>query len=342
MKIKLDTFRICLGIIAIILLQACSKDAFTQSGHADDHFFLKSGSQHMPVSVIGNIDSKKFIVIIHGGPGGNGIIYRDAYVKEKVEKEYAIVYWDQRYAGNTQGKNDKTDITDFKNDIKNLLLLLQSKYGSEHSFYLMGHSWGGFLTPYFLLQENNQKLVKGWIQVGGAHNYRMNDSLTREMLIYHGQRQIAANKNVADWDEIVAWCAENGFESREEAGTLNAFAHRAESLIDSVLAPSYFPEVKRNALLTQWSNGIASALRQIDNPTYTTPISENLSLITLPTLLLWGKYDFVCPPTLAQDIIQQSQRSNIQFILYDQSGHSPMANEPESFWSDVIDWIKTH
>jgi hypothetical protein len=70
----------------------CEKDPFTLSGMAEDHFFLKSGNQHMPITVVGNVDSKKFIIIIHGGPGGNGLDYRDAYIKDLVEKEFVVVY----------------------------------------------------------------------------------------------------------------------------------------------------------------------------------------------------------------------------------------------------------
>jgi pimeloyl-ACP methyl ester carboxylesterase len=326
----------------LLFSMGCNKENFTSKGIAEDHFFIKNGTQHMPVSVCGNMDSKKILVILHGGPGGTAIVYRDEFVKKNVENKIAVVYWDQRYAGNSQGKKDQTGLPFFRNDIKNLLTLLKDKYGSDKSFYLMGHSWGGFLAPYFLMEENNQDRVKGWIQVGGAHNYRMNDSLTREMLLFYGNQQLSINNESLEWNEIVTWCQNNGFESRAEAAQLNAFAHRAEGLIDSIAPNSLRLSLRQNALLTQWSNGIASALRNIDEPTYTTPISENLYKIKLPTLLMWGKYDFVCPPDLAKDILTNVGSSDIQNNLYLQSGHSPMANEPQAFWADLLEWIQSH
>ena len=328
-----------------ILLTGCKKDTFTQHGFAEDHFNLNSGNQQMPVTVAGNIDSKKFVIVIHGGPGGTAIAYRDTYVKDIVEKQVTMVYWDQRFAGNTQGNNGESGIEQFREDLKNLLLLLRSKYGNDKQFFLMGHSWGGFLTPYFLAHESNQNMVSGWIQVDGAHNYRMNDSLTREMLLYHGNQEITAGNQVSRWTEIVSWCENNGFEGRDNAGQLNGFAHEAEGLIQEVYEPvSDFglSIIKQNALLTQWSNGISSGLLQIDEPTYANPNSDKLHLISLPTLLMWGEYDFVCPKQLADDVMNHVGSADVTLKSYLHSGHSPMMNEPESFWSDLLKWVDMH
>jgi pimeloyl-ACP methyl ester carboxylesterase len=330
--------------ITSLFILGCEKDSFTLSGIAEDHFFLKSGNQQMPITVAGNVDSKKFIIIIHGGPGGNSLVYRDNYVQDLVEKEFAVVYWDQRYAGNTQGNGGSTDITEFRKDIKKLLLLLGAKYGSDNDFYLFAHSWGGFLAPYFLVDGDNQEMVKGWIQVDGGHNYELNDSLTREMLLHYGNIELAADNNSSDWNEIVDWCNQNGFEGIENVSQLNQFAHRAERLLDDVAERDRpdFKQIRATAILSGWSNQTASAIYRVDSSTYNTPNTDQLFKIQLPTLLLWGKYDFVCPPELADDIENNIGSSDVEKVIYSRSGHSPMANEAIKFWSDLVEWIRTH
>lgn len=329
-------------VVTTLFFWGCQKESFTLTGIAEDHFFLKSGNQQMPVTVAGNVDSKKFIVIIHGGPGGNSLDYKDRQAEELLEKEFAVVYWDQRFAGNTQGNGGNSDISEFRNDIKKLLLLLKSKYGSDKAFYLLGHSWGGFLSPYFLVDNDNQSLVKGWLQVGGAHNYHLNDSLTREMLLHYGNIELKAGNNTSEWTEMVDWCNQNGFEGKENASTLNGFAQKAESLISNVIEPAASEQTQSAVFFSHWSNGIATTRRQIDQPTYNTPNSDQLYKIKIPTLLLWGKYDFVCPPELAKDIEKNIGSTDVNKIIYLQSGHSPMVNEPEKFWNDVIKWVKAH
>lgn len=331
--------------VTLFFISGCQKESITQSGMAEDHFFLKSGNQHMPVTVGGNVDSKKFLIIIHGGPGGNAIVYRENFVKNEVEKEMAIVYWDQRFSGNSQGNNGGTDIKDFRKDIKSLLLLLKAKYGSDKQFYLLGHSWGGFLAPYFLVDNANQDLVKGWIQVGGAHNYRLNDSLTREMLLHYGKIEIANGRNTSEWEKIVNWCNNNGFEGNKNAGELNAFAYKAEEMIGEVIKPESgndVREMQQAIFLAQWSNGISTNIRKIDDPTYANPNSDQLKKIKIPTLLMWGKYDFVVPPDLALDVEANSGSLDVTKIIYLYSGHSPMSNERVKFWKDLINWVKIH
>jgi len=328
-----------------LLLASCKKDNFTQQGMAEDHFNLNSGNQQMPVTVAGNVDSKKFVIVIHGGPGGTAIAYRDSYVKDLVERQVTMVYWDQRFAGNTQGNNGASGVEQFRQDLKNLLILLRAKYGNDKKFYLMGHSWGGFLTPYFLAHESNQNMVSGWIQVDGAHNYRMNDSLTREMLLHYGNLEIQAGHQVDRWTDIVSWCENNGFEGSYNAGQLNSFAHEGENLISDVYEPEadYGLEIiKQNALLTQWTNGLSSGLLQIDGPTYVNPNSDKLHLIKLPTLIMWGKYDFVCPHQLADDVMTHVGSLDVQLKTYNHSGHSPMMNERVPFWTDLLEWVDLH
>jgi pimeloyl-ACP methyl ester carboxylesterase len=342
-KTFITTFFI--GIVAFVFY-GCENEFFPSTGIAEDHFFLKSGNQHMPVLVAGNVSSNKLIVIIHGGPGGNSNAYRDDYVRNEVENEFALVYWDQRFAGNTQGNGGNTDISAFRKDIKNLLILLRHRYGKDKKFYLFGHSWGGFLAPYFLVDGDNQDMVKGWIQIGGAHNYPMNDSLTREMLLHYGNLELAAGRNAKDWEEIVNWCNANGFEGRDNGLKLNGFAHDAEKLIDDVgkneREPLDLNQMKQNSILTQALNSSISGLREIDAPTYSTPNSDQLHKIQIPTLLLWGKYDFVCPPGLADDIEANIGTSDVTKFIYKNSGHSPMLNQRVQFWDDVIEWVRRH
>lgn len=188
--------------ILIISLSACQKEDFTKSGIINDHFFLKSDGQNMPVTVAGNIDSGKLMLIVHGGPGGNALAYRNNYVKTNIESEFAVVYWYQRFAGNTQGNNGDVHISAYRDDLRKLIHLLKYAYGQDKKIFLFTHSWGGFLAPYFLVEPGNEALVDGWIQIGGAHDYALNDSLTHAMLLKHGKEQMDQNKKVKDWKSI--------------------------------------------------------------------------------------------------------------------------------------------
>lgn len=335
--------RYTLALFSLLLLfAACQKSPFTQSGMAEDHFYLRSGSQTLPVLVAGNMDSDKMLVIVHGGPGGDGIVYRDGFTQRLIEPTLPVVYWSQRFAGGSSGTGGSSDIEQFREDMRNLLLLLRSQYGEGRKIFLMGHSWGGFLVPYFLIEESNAALVAGWIQVGGAHNYRLNDSLTREMLLFYAEEEINAARNTDFWQEVRGWCSTHGFESAEDSYQLNTYAHEAENLMPDLTFPEEGFTSEAAPVVVHWLNNYASALRDIDAAAYATPISENLYRIETPTLLLWGKYDFVCPSPLMFDIVERIGSSDLQTQIFAQSGHSPMFNQPDEFWQTVTDWLSRH
>ncbi len=329
-------------------LYSCQKVDFSKSGIINDHFFLKSAGQNMPVTVAGNIDSGKLLLIVHGGPGGNALAYRNNYVKAKVESEFAVVYWYQRFAGNTQGNNGDNHISVFRDDLKKLIQLLKHAYGEDKKIYLFAHSWGGFLAPYFLVEPGNEALVDGWIQVGGAHDYALNDLLTHEMLLSIGNQQIQSDSNAEEWKPIVEWCESNSHDGPSSPTTLNRFAATAETLIDEIERPSIF-ESDLSIMLSNYisissglTNSLASNWFNIAEAAYGVKLCERFQEITLPTLLLWGKYDFVCPSGLMDDIIEHLDSTQPEYHIFEKSGHAPMYNEPELFWGTVIQFINKH
>lgn len=341
MKFK-SCFILALILLGLVPLPACQKERIGSGTEVSDHFFLFNEGQNMPVSVRGNVAAKRMLVIVHGGPGGNASVYRDKTVREKVETRLAVVYWDQRFAGGTQGKGGPYGLEVFSDDMRKLIQLLKHRYGQDQEIILMGHSWGGFLCPWFLKEAHHRNLVKAWIQVGGAHDYRLNDSLTREMLLFYADQELKAGRENEQWQEIQDWCLQNGFESEDEALQLNQFAHTAETLIPEVtFGPFEIPRFKDNRmpLSLYLSNTLATNIRSIDAPTYLQNSESYLKDIRTPLLMLWGKYDFVCPPELRFHLQKHTTSSHVEEHIFAASGHSPMMNEPEAFWKEVLKWI---
>jgi pimeloyl-ACP methyl ester carboxylesterase len=339
---------ITLTIIAISLF-ACQKESITLGTNANDTFFLNNKGVSMPIQVCGNLANKKILLIVHGGPGNSAIFYRTDYVKNTVEKEFAIVYWDQRLAGASQGNATNTNIELFKEDLKKVVQLIESRYGNDKQLYLMGHSWGGFLAPYFLIDGNNQDLINGWIQVDGVHNYSLHDSLTKEMLLFYGKNEIGLKKNTDKWQPIVDYCNAHAFnENFVVAEQLNSYANEADKYLDEVNVGTDIISALKTAsgngfsISAYLSNQYTTIKRQIDHQAYSISLSANLYKIKLPTLLLWGKYDFVCPTGLMEEVNKNISSADITKNIFEKSGHAPMFNEKEAFWSSVITWVKVH
>ena len=83
-----------------ILLASCQKEELWYEG---DYFFLRHKGADMPIWVRGNTQSNIFILHLHGGPGGSSIDEGVEKVYLPLESDYAMVYWDQRGSGASQG-----------------------------------------------------------------------------------------------------------------------------------------------------------------------------------------------------------------------------------------------
>ncbi|MEO1450851.1 MAG: alpha/beta hydrolase, partial [Bacteroidota bacterium] len=70
--------------------------------------------------------------------------------------------------------------------------------------------------------------------------------------------------------------------------------------------------------------------------------SSKLPLVKTPMLLLYGKYDFICPPALGQDIFDQTGSAEKSIYISEKSGHSPMIQDPEWFCREVNQFVEAY
>src|SRR6516225_6125462 len=69
-----------------------------------DFFFVRSDGADLPVWVRGNTASGVFLMLLPGGPGTSGIwLYPKSEGFQALERDYAVVYHDQRASGSSQG-----------------------------------------------------------------------------------------------------------------------------------------------------------------------------------------------------------------------------------------------
>ena len=58
-------------------------------------------------------------------------------------------------------------------------------------------------------------------------------------------------------------------------------------------------------------------------------MAKELSKITIPTSLIWGKNDTVTPPEVAEEFYQLLPNSELNWV--DKCGHVPMMEHPDVF-----------
>jgi len=335
----------------IILITGCQKEKISFSDNASDVFYVENEGAAMRVLVQGNTSSKTFILIIHGGPGAGAFFYDTKFITQNIGDKYALVYWDQRNAGASQGANngENLHLNVMVNDLKKVITVLKFRYGEDMSLFLLGHSFGGMIAADFVTSSDNQYMIKGLINVDGSHNYPLNDTLTREKLLSVGQYEVSQNRNIDKWTPILNYCeAHKGNFSFEESQQLEIYSTDAENYIDSIKHINIVSQVLRYMISDKYpltamlTNLIYSEDSNFNKELAVTQFSSSLNKVTIPVLLLWGKYDFTCPVALGEDFFNRISSTDKSMVISSKSGHYMILQDKDFFCNEINAFVQTH
>lgn len=352
---KINSFYIIL--IGLFIFSSCLKDQTLIGTKVENHFFLENKGAKMMVNVEGNTASKTFLVMLHGGPGGNSAVYNTLALdfSEPLEERYGVVYWDQRGSGNSSGVYKKEDLTvnQFVEDLDKLLILLRHRYGADISIFLLGHSWGGGLGSAYLTSDYHDGSINGWIDVDGVHNFPLLRAAVLRQFLDFAPTQIAANNNKKNWQEVLDYC--QGLKpasiSNDEELRMNSYGHQSEGWmieddlinkpdvgIGDLLDYTYFSYHNPNtALINSLFTG-SVVWGEARNENFTSAL-EN---VTIPGLFLWGKHDMVVPVELGEEAFEHYGSEDKMMFVFENSAHSPMINEPAAFNQTLIAFMEAH
>ncbi len=338
-------------VISLMLFAGCQKEQISLSGNVSETFFVENAGASMRVLVGGNTESKTIIVFVHGGPGMSSYFFRTNYISDHLEDKYAIAYWDQRNAGASQGNwnEDELNLNQMVEDLKKVIQVLKYRYGSDVSVFLMGHSFGGLLTSAFITKFDYQTMIKGLIDADGAHNYPLNDSLTRNMLIRVGELQVALNNYTSQWNNILNYCkSHTGNFSLKESLQLSAYASEAENYIQGV-NHFYFPDIvikyaikNKIPLTSAFSNLLYTEDSYLIREIASAEFSSSLYKVTIPVLVLWGEFDFVCPQELGDDFLSKISSTEKKKVVSPVSGHNIMWQDEKLFCDEIAAFVSKY
>ncbi|MBL4709435.1 MAG: alpha/beta hydrolase [Flavobacteriales bacterium] len=328
--------------LIVLSVFSCSKD--DDLGNLNDTIILRHKNADMPAYIRGNGSEKIFLITLHGGPGGIGLAFRGKAFNS-IENTCAVVYFDQRGSGMSQGSysDNGISIDIMVEDVLALLKIIKKKYGSDSRFYLLGHSWGGTLGIATLLKDQNKFL--GWIQVDGTHNPR---DLYKEYLSNFKEvatEQIGLGNSIPFWQSVNDLVLDvDTIFNRNDLNRLNSKSFEAErnlgddKVINKAKGGTNELFFSYNLLTRVWNTINTQSLLDPNIQgilSYTSRLPE----IKTPTLILWGKHDMVVPSSFAQEAYDNLGSSIKKMVTFERSGHSPMFNEANQFAAEVVLFI---
>ncbi len=346
--------KIIMLLSLVLFFSNCHKEQLFDE-QVEDIFWIENAGAQMPVWIEGNTNSKKFMVIIHGGPGGESRTYNLASpFSDPIEAEVAVAYWDQRNAGASRGNTDESKLTveQMVDDLDKVVDALSLRYGNDIEIYLMGHSWGGFLGTAYLLDSERQAKISGWIEIAGGHDFPL---FAKEAAILMKQLaidQIPTGKSVEFWEEVLTFTETINLQniSQELSNEINGYGKRVQNVLEFNDVIQSTPFLEKGEGFAYWFQSpyhpIANAVNQgqsnniIVDQVWDVSLTPELNKITIPCLFLYGKYDAIVPPALGVSAFEKISTpiDDKKFILLEKSGHF-LTHEPDVIVAEILEFV---
>ncbi len=338
-------------ILSVLFLFSCQKDTLPLSKTTDEIFYVKSEKQTLPVRVKGNSESKVFVIYIHGGPGDPGIWEHNTDQSISfLQPYYAAVFFDQPYAGFAQGNNVATaTVSTFTTAVNDVVLTIKHRFGNDISIFILGHSWGGFVSSAYLSTDDYQSQIKGWINIDGAHNYSLGDTLVGTKIREVGARQIAQGINTEKWQPMIQYVNDNPPNGKSKrSNNINSCGFDAMNLMGDSTNESFNLEIGKIILgnyqpwaFTAWvSNLIVTNTQDLNQLALNNEMSSSLNKIKIPVLNIYGKYDCIVPLGLGQDVMDNVGSSWKKLVIMPKSDHNPQLSEPVETHQEIRDFVE--
>lgn len=352
-----NILKIMASLVFILSLASCEKAELEPN--ADNFFHVKIEGAELPVWVKGNTTSKKMIIYINGGPGLTSIDVARADLfdwSNGLEQEFAMVYYDQRGCGNAQGNPDESTLTiaQYIKDLDAIIAVLNNQYENPDIF-LMGHSFGSFIGVNYLLEQNFEEKIKGWISIDGAYNfdYDLSWQYRRSFLENIANEEIAKGRDIQHWQEALHWTNDNPIiETREHKNEWRAFVGwPGERIIPEEVGDISFADYlgigfasSYNAFPAFLSSNLNIVNDRLNEDAEGVNLIESVSALSLPTLFIWGKYDDLIAPEEGEEVFNNfgTEDADKYFKLLENSSHEPFISDPEGFQQAISTFVENY
>ena len=252
--------------------------------------------------------------MMHGGLGFDHTYFRPWL--DPLGDRVQLIYYDHRGNGRSQRPTSYDGIS---HDTWTADADALRSYLGDELIILFGHSYGGFLAQEYALRY-------------GQHLSGLILSCTAPALDY--PEVIRANAEARGTSEQVEKV--NRILQGEPASSDAALRE-----IATVIMPLYFKHFDSEQAKVIGENTHFSAAAS--NHAFGTCIPsfntiERLGEITVPTLVMAGRDDWITPPREGAERIHTAL-PNSELVIFEDSGHFPFIEEQEKFLKTVGDWI---
>lgn len=331
--------------LALVLLLGCDKNDFCHSKEIAESKSITLNGQTQFVMIRGADRNNPVLLHLHGGPGVSEIGGLRKY-NHNLEKDFTVVYWDQRNAGKSFSDNfpaSEIKVNKYIEDVNAMVLYLKQKF-KVRNVLLVGHSWGSRLGLLAVKKypEHFSAFVSTGQEVAAAEgelqSYRYTLAKAKELKRPEMVQQLESIGEPTGGDYRTMYATPEGFSIQKYVLLeLNKTIYNGISVEDLYAnfqeSPEYTAQEKANYLKSaEFTNMHIMNDADFNNFDLRVQIPE----VKVPVFFMVGKYDYVNPTPLAKAYFNTLKAPKKQLIEFQNSGHDPAWEEPERYRSELL------
>jgi pimeloyl-ACP methyl ester carboxylesterase len=332
-------------LLVLILagLNDCFAGSLSHSNNADSISIIekiKLGGVDQTIMIHGADASNALLLMIHGGPG-----FAESYLfrtyNKVLEKNFIVVYWDQRGTGLSYSPDippQTMTLSQIVEDAHELVTILKKRYQKE-KIYLLGHSWGSGVGI-TLIQKHPEDFYK-YVGVGQIVDMAQNEKLSYQYTLNAATqdknheaitelKKIASNYHKDIPDDLNALRIQRKWLDYYGGATYGE--RNADKIFEDITAKEY-------ALYDQHKSHEAQAfsMKYLWSEVMKINFLKTALQLQVPVYFFTGRHDYNVVSTLVEEYYRALKAPHKEIVWFENSAHFIPFEEPKKFNDMVVE-----
>lgn len=296
---------------------------------------IQLGGIRQWVVIRGRDTANPLLVYLHGGPGGSDYGPLRKW-NSALEERFTIVHWIQRGSNKSYSPTippESMTVEQLLSDLHELIVAVTARFGKQ-KVVLVGQSAGTALGV--LYAARHPELVQAWVGVNQVVDRGREEEISHEYTLA-AARQRANAKAVTDLERLglpvrgvyASGVAATGVQ-RQWMFRLGLVCHDPKRWGAWQLAMLLAPELtwgERFRLLKALNWSMEMLWRELGRLN----LNEMVPELKMPTFFVAGRHDHITNLGLNQEYLERLQAPRKELVVFENSGHIALFEEPERF-----------